>query len=176
MCDYYLGESKLDASEKEKYLGVYLTNNLNWNAHVDSVTSKAYRTLGVICRVIGTSSKTLKEKLVRQLIWPKMDYASTVWDPYLLGQQRKLENINKRSCKIILNNDYNTYESALVSLKWMPTHVRREYNKLILCYKIIHNMIAIDFNDFFSYGHVRGLRNNNGMLLETKTARICSIL
>ena len=48
MCDYYLGESKLDVSEKEKYLGVYLTNNLNWNAHVDSVTSKAYRTLGVI--------------------------------------------------------------------------------------------------------------------------------
>ena len=70
------------------------------------------------------------------------------WDPYLLGQQRKLENINKRSCKIILNNDYNTYESALVSLKWLPTHVRREYNKLTLCYKIIHNMIALDFNDF----------------------------
>ena len=78
----------------------------------------------------------MKEKLVKQLIWPKMNYASTVWDPYLLGQQRKLENINKCSCKIILNNDYNTYESALVSLKWMPTHVRREYNKLILCYKI----------------------------------------
>ena len=32
-------------------------------------------------------------------------------------------------------------------------------------------MIAIDFNDFFSYRHVRGLRNNNGMLLETKRAR-----
>ena len=83
-----------------------------------------------------------------------------------------LENINKRSCKIILINDYNTYKSALVSLKWMPIHVLRECNKLILCYKIIHNMIAIDFNDFFSYRHVRGLRNNNGMLSETKTARI----
>ena len=155
MCDYYLGESKLDVSEKENYLVVYLTNNLNWNAHVDTVTSKAYRTLGVIRRVFGTSSKTVKEKLVKQL-----------------KKTRKLENINKRSCKIILNNVYNTYESALVGLKWMPTHVRREYNKLILCYKIIHNMIAIDFNDFFSYRHVRGLRNNNGMLLETKRARL----
>ena len=48
MCDYYLGENILDVSEKEKYLGVYLTNNLNWNGHVDTVTSKAYRTLGVV--------------------------------------------------------------------------------------------------------------------------------
>ena len=82
MCDYYLGESKRDVSEKEKYLGVYLTNNLNWNAHVDTVTSKAYRTLGVIRRVFGTSSKTVKKILVKQLIWSKIDYASTVWDPY----------------------------------------------------------------------------------------------
>ena len=33
-------------------------------------------------------------------------------------------------------------------------------------------MITIDFNAFFSYRHVRGLRNNNGMILETKRARI----
>ena len=32
-------------------------------------------------------------------------------------------------------------------------------------------MITIDFNAFFSYRHVRGLRNNNGMILETKRAR-----
>ena len=78
MCDYYLGESKLDVSIKEKYLGVYLTYNLNWNAHVDTVTTKAYRTSGVIRRVFGTSSKTVKKKLLKQFIWPKMDHASTV--------------------------------------------------------------------------------------------------
>ena len=38
-------------------------------------------------------------------------------------------------------------------------------------------MIAIDFNDFFSYRHdrvVRGSRNNNDMLLETNRAGIDS--
>ena len=62
--DYYLGGIKLDRVDVEKDLGVLISHNLNWNNHVDLISSHALKKmLNVLyrtCRDInGISTKKL---------------------------------------------------------------------------------------------------------------------
>ena len=62
--DYYLGGIKLDRVDVEKELGVLISHNLNWNNHVDLISSHALKKmLNVLyrtCRDInGISTKKL---------------------------------------------------------------------------------------------------------------------
>ena len=41
--DYYLGWIKLDRVDVEKDLGVLVSHNLNWNNHVDLISSHALK-------------------------------------------------------------------------------------------------------------------------------------
>ena len=41
--DYYLGGIKLDRVDVEKDLGVLISHNLNWNNHVDLISSHALK-------------------------------------------------------------------------------------------------------------------------------------
>lgn len=44
-CSFLLQDCKIQTVDTVKYLGVTLTETLNWNAHIDAITSKAYRLL-----------------------------------------------------------------------------------------------------------------------------------
>ena len=56
-----------------------------------------------------------------------LEYACAVWHPALTKQQsHQLERIQKRSCKIILGNNYQDYQSALQDLNITSLADRRE--------------------------------------------------
>jgi hypothetical protein len=42
-----------------KYLGVTITDKVNWSQHIDSITNKANRTLGFLRRNLKISSSIL---------------------------------------------------------------------------------------------------------------------
>ena len=113
----------------------------------------------------------VKTRLVKQLILPKMDYACTVWDPHHIGLKRKLESIQKRACKFILRDKYVDYQSALIMLDLLPSHVRRDAIKLTCCHKILHNNTGILPENHFVHRNIRTLRNNNGHQLACERAR-----
>ena len=60
-------------------------------------------------------------------IRPILEYACAVWHPALTKNQcYQLERIQKRTCKIILGNNYKDYESSLRELKITSLANRRE--------------------------------------------------
>ena len=63
-----------------KYLGVTLSNDLEWSKHIAAMTNKAYSKLSFLRRNLkGCPSLS---KWLTFLIRSFMEYGATVWDPY----------------------------------------------------------------------------------------------
>jgi hypothetical protein len=81
----------LAAVTSAKYLGVTITDKVNWSQHIDSITNNANRTLGFLRRYLKISSLSIKEQAYNSLVRPLVEYASPVWDPHHQTDIRKME-------------------------------------------------------------------------------------
>ena len=58
---YTLHNQVLKSTNKAKYLGVTITNDLTWNHHINNITNKANESLRFIKRNVKTNSIKTKE-------------------------------------------------------------------------------------------------------------------
>jgi hypothetical protein len=96
--EYTIRGQLLAAVTSAKYQGVTITDKVNWSQHIDSITNKANRTLGFLCRNLKISSISIKEQayktLVRPLVGMPAPYGILIirqtsgsWSVYNEGQQ-----------------------------------------------------------------------------------------
>ena len=88
-----------------KYLGVTISDDLTWSKHIQTISSKARRIIGMLYRQFYhyTSTPVLLH-LYKTQIRPHLEYASVVWDSYLAKDIQLLEGVQKFAAKVISNN------------------------------------------------------------------------
>ena len=125
-----------------KYLGINLTSDLMWSRHVQTVSQKASRWLvGLLYRQFYPYADTNTMKhLYLMLIRPHLEYASTVWDPFLQKDIQLLEKVQKYAAKVCTKQWNWSYEELLHTLLLPTLQVRHKIMKLILLYKYINNL------------------------------------
>ena len=64
------------------YLGVEITNTLNWTTHIQNVVSKSNKLLGFLRRNLHQCPDSIKAQAYKSLVRPNLEYASSAWDPY----------------------------------------------------------------------------------------------
>ena len=89
--------------------------------------------------------------LWRTYVLPRLEYASNVWSPYYIKDIDLIENVQRRYTKFLPGMFYKTYKERRELLKIKTLEERRICLDIILLYKIIHNMIDINFHKYFSY-------------------------
>ena len=144
--NYSLEGSILEFTEHIKYLGVTISQDLNWNKHISTICNKAYKTLGLLKRNLNNCPTDVRLQAYKGLIRPVLEYACTVWDPHQNYLKEQIENVQKRSARFITSNyDYspNSMTKILNDLKLEPLSERRKQNKLILLFKGINNKARI---------------------------------
>ena len=154
--------------EQHSYLGVIIDQQLSWKPHVEYVHGKAMKLIGFLNRNLHTCSKELKELSYKQFVLPVLDYASSIWDPYHQNQINKLEMIQHRAARYVLNQPWrrnvrDSIKSLLISLKWPTLQLRRESTRIILLNKIINHIIQIPINYFPNPSPVTTTRSRNDM-------------
>ena len=111
------------------YLGVEVTQKLNWSNHIDHITAKANRSLGFVKRNLKRCPENIKEQAYKSLVRPHLEYASTVWPPHQKHQIDKLEAVQRKAARFIKNcwsREQGTVTKLLADLKWDTLQVRRE--------------------------------------------------
>ena len=101
----------LESVDSDKYLGVTISQDLNWNNHVNNIIGKANRTLGFVKRNVKTRNEPVKELTYKTLVRPQVEYASSIWNPYTKQNITKIEMIQRRAAKWVKNN-YSPYDSV----------------------------------------------------------------
>ena len=143
--DYYLHGHKLESVSATKYLGVTLSDTGEFTEHLKNVANSGNQMLGFIRRNLRVNSKSVKELAYTMLVRPKLEYASTVWDPYKQDQIANLEKVQRRAARVVTNRHRNTSSvtDMLESLGWQSLEKRRKVARLTLLYKILSNCVNI---------------------------------
>ena len=132
-----------------RYLGVTITDKVNWSQHIDSITNKAAnRTLSFLRRNLKISSISIKEQAYKTLVRPLVEYASPVWDPHQTDI-RKLESVQRRAARFVLSSQHNrsSVTAMIQRLDWRSLEDRRRDARLTMLYKIDRELVAISKTD-----------------------------
>ena len=121
------GADPLEVIYETRLLGITLTSNLSWQAHVDDITRRATAKLWILVifkGLGGTTSQLLKVYQTR--IRSTLEFAAPVFHSGLtLDQSKKIEMVQKKAFAIILSKAYTSYQAALEKLNQQKLVDRR---------------------------------------------------
>ena len=80
--DYSLHNKTLEKVQSAKYLGITISDNMDWGQHISEISSKATKTLGFLCRNLAFATRSTKAVAYKTLVLPKLEYAAPIWSPY----------------------------------------------------------------------------------------------
>jgi len=134
--------------EQHSYLGIQIDHRLSWRPQVDYVCSKATRLIGFLQRNLRNCPRELKELSFKQFVLPVLDYGASIWDPYHYNNINKIEMIQHRAARFVLDRPWrrdirDSISSMLLSLGWPSLQLRRKCARLVLMFKLLHNILVI---------------------------------
>lgn len=146
-CTYTVDGQHISQTNKHKYLGVTINGRLDWKDHVQSVTSSARSTLGVLRRNCVSCSREVKERTYKVLVRPKLEFAVAAWSPHAVGQINSLEAVQRQAARFVTGNFNRTasVSEMLLELKWDPLSLRRLQQQCSMFYKIRYGFVNIPF-------------------------------
>ena len=103
------------------YLGVELTDNMKYNTHITTITSKASRVLGFVKRNLKHFPRTVKERAYQTLVRPKLEYSSPIWNPQQKTQIKQIEQVQRNAARFVLNKPYNYQSPSSVTTMFTAT-------------------------------------------------------
>ena len=70
--DYSLHNQTLENVQSAKYLGITVSDNMDWGQHISEISSKATKTLGFLCRNLAFAPSNTKEVAYKTLVRTKI--------------------------------------------------------------------------------------------------------
>jgi len=146
---YKMCNMPLSIVEEHDYLGIRLHHKLSWTPQINHICSKANRLLGFLKRNLYHAPQHTKEHVYKQLLLPSIEYCSALWDPYHQSDISKLEMIQHRSARFVLNKPWyrgpqnDSITNMLHYLQWPTLEHRRKTARLILLFKIMKNLLIV---------------------------------
>ena len=81
-------------------------------------------------------------------VWPILEYASSVWAPYLLKHINAVEKVQKRFTKSIYSLFHLSYPERLAAINSEPLELCRLKNDLVMHYKCSNNLVALPCDEY----------------------------
>ena len=144
---YHMTGSQLEVVCTKKDLGVYITDNLMWNKQVSVQCAKASRLLGYVRRNTRlVKSITVRRSAYFTLVRSHLGYATQVWTPQSIDLIRKLERVQRRATKYILDLPFicdQTYGDRLMNLNLLPISYWHEFLDMIFFFKVVTGTVRV---------------------------------
>ena len=107
-----------------KYLGVIISDNLEWHDQVSKVAKKANTSLHFISRNLKHCPRKARETAYCTITHSSLEYCSSIWNPRLQQDKDTVEKVNRRGTRMVFNKTcrYSSVSPAqlLKELKWLP--------------------------------------------------------
>ena len=111
--ELYIESIKVKRVESCKFLGVYLDEKMTWKTHIDQITSKMSKSIGIISRTKHILPKYVLHTLYYTMIFPYLHYCNIVWASTYPSRLEKIIVLQKRIIRIISLCNYREHTSNL---------------------------------------------------------------
>ena len=135
-----------------KTLGVIVDRHLSWKSNSENICKKITAGISAIRRVKPFVDKDTLISIYNAIVRPYFDYCCEVWHVFGESQSKRLQKLQNRAARIILNmsNDVN-HSIALRALGWEPLKTERKKAKAKMMYKVLNKMGPKSLTNLFSY-------------------------
>ena len=145
---YTINGVPLKSTRCERDLGVRVSSDLIWKEQVMGQAAHAMKLLGYIRRnTRSINSTSIRKSMYLALVRPHIGYATQIWAPQSIDLILKLERIQRRASRYILNLPFSScedYSSRLQSLNLLPICYWQEYLDLVFFYKSTHGLVNLN--------------------------------
>ena len=133
-----LNNETLERVDKFLYLGIYLDQDLTWDAHVNHISNKISKNIGIIRRLKHTVPKNIIKILYISLINPHLNYGTLLWG-YNLD---RLEKLQKHAIRTLTHSYPLAHTSNLFKeLKILKVEDIFILKQIIFYYKFTKNQL-----------------------------------
>ena len=138
-------------SEHVKYLGVCLDNSLNFNVHVNNITSSCYIFIRKIASIRKYISQSNCETLVHAFITSRLDMCNVLFFGMSEKNINKLQKIQNAAIRVIFSLKKRDHVSdLLLSLHWLTVRQRISFKVLIIVFKCLHCLAPVPLRNLIS--------------------------
>ena len=122
-----------------EHLGLTLSSNLSWRAHILKIHQKASKKLNLLKPSKYKLNRYTLKVLFKSLVRSSLEYADVVWNG--CSDSNLLESLRIEGARVVTGALKGTNRvSLLKELSWVDLSVRRKLHKLSLMYKIVFNL------------------------------------
>ena len=133
-----MGDATLEHVENYEYLGVWFDSTLNWKFHLEKTKNKIKQRLGILRRTRHLIDKDTCFLLYNSIVLPLFDYCDIVYTNSNMTEIVKLQRLQSRAAKIILQVPFDTRTHEILrTLKWFYFTERNYYHRCVLMYKCV---------------------------------------
>ena len=161
-------DTDINSVSSFKYLGVMLSSTFTWSDHIEYISCKVNKNLGLLRRIKYYLPYDARLLFYNSLVLPIFDYADLVWgDKDNVSLMKELQILQNKAAKLILDRSpHSSSTDALIVLRWLNLEERRKCHRCIYAYKCIngqlnHSLDIVRKSDIHSYN----TRNNDTIKL-----------
>ena len=134
-----IGETTIKSEPHVKLLGVNLDSGMAFHHHITEMCKSVARQLNVLSRLKHALDSSILLSIYKTFILPYFNYCPVVWMHCTQSDSAKMENLQKRACRIILS-DYKSDYHALRTRLNLPSLAQTRQRALVLeTYRSLHN-------------------------------------
>ncbi|XP_066916943.1 uncharacterized protein B0403.1-like [Clytia hemisphaerica] len=123
---------------EEKDLGILIDSELTFEEHIAKQVKKANAILGIINRGFVNMSTSTFKTLYCAFVRPHLEYAQSVWSPFLRKHVNLIEGVQRRATKLVQKCRDMSYEERLRELDLPTLEFRRHFCDMVQLYKHIN--------------------------------------
>ena len=153
---YTMNTDILQYCNSEKDLGISMNGRLNFSHHSDLLYSKANQKLGLLKRTCHFVNNTrMKRTLYLTMVRSTFEHCPIIWRPSSTTTIDRLESIQKRAFKWILNDSHVSYSSSshlylihCMQLSILPIKYRFDYHDLKFFHAVVHGFSCVSLPEY----------------------------
>ena len=161
----------LEPKDTVKDLGVILSSDYHWSAHINSMIAGARKLAGWALGVFRDRSTLVMLTIWKSLIRCKLEYCCPLWHPQNREDIRAIEDIQRFFTRHVCGLQDTDYWGRLKALKLQSLQRRRERFVIIHVWKLLYKKVPNDINMEFNYNERLGWKTRLPKLYgRTKTS------
>jgi hypothetical protein len=134
----------LERTDCAKFLGVYLDEKFKWTQHLNHISNKVSRGLGIMGRLMKILPPDVLKTLYFSLVYPYLSYCNIIWGGARATALHKLEILQNRAVRLITSSPYRTSAGPLYKqLNLLKLGVIHKFQITQFMYNLKHTLVPV---------------------------------